>query len=84
LIGGEDDDYFFQSGSILPYIKTTHGYSSTSPQISHLLEIIQDLTTAERRDLVQFLTGSPRLPEGGWENLNPPLTVVMKAIQEGF
>jgi len=31
-----------------------------------------------RRDYLQFITGSPRLPVGGFRGLNPALTVVRK------
>jgi len=30
---------------------------------------------------VQFVTGSPRLPVGGFKSLQPPLTIVRKSVE---
>lgn len=36
-------------------------------------------TKEERREFLQFITGAPKLPIGGFRNgLNPPFTVVRK------
>jgi HECT-domain (ubiquitin-transferase) len=43
-----------------------------------LIEILQELESAQRRAFLQFVTGSPRLPSGGLASLNPKLTVVRK------
>lgn len=43
-----------------------------------LLEVLQELESAQRRAFLQFVTGSPRLPCGGLASLNPKLTVVCK------
>lgn len=32
----------------------------------------------ERRSFLQFITGSPKLPVGGFAALNPPLTIVRR------
>ena len=37
----------------------------------------------ERRQFLQFLTGSPRLPIGGFAALNPKLTIVKKHVDSG-
>jgi hypothetical protein len=37
------------------------------------------MTAAEQREFLQFVTGSPRLPLGGFSSLRPPLTIVRKA-----
>lgn len=33
----------------------------------------------QQRKFLQFVTGSPKLPVGGFRSLNPPLTVVKKS-----
>jgi E3 ubiquitin-protein ligase TRIP12 len=37
-----------------------------------------ELTGEEKRKFLSFTTGSPRLPNGGFKALSPPLTVVKK------
>ncbi|VEL34943.1 unnamed protein product [Protopolystoma xenopodis] len=41
-----------------------HGYTMQSRAIRYLFEILSELTPAQRRLFVQFVTGSPRLPVG--------------------
>jgi E3 ubiquitin-protein ligase TRIP12 len=40
--------------------------------------MLSEFNDKERRNFLQFVTGSPRLPFGGFKGLNPPLTVVRK------
>jgi len=37
-----------------------------------------ELDPIERRKFLKFVTGSPRLPHGGFTSLEPRLTVVLK------
>ncbi len=55
-----------------------HGYNKDSRIISDLSLMLSEFTTDERRLFLQFTTGSPRLPYGGFKALSPPLTVVRK------
>ena len=64
-------------------LETDHGYSFNSTAIKHLLSIISDFSKVERRQFLQFLTGSPRLPIGGFAALNPKLTIVKKHVDSG-
>ncbi|KAI8073988.1 hypothetical protein BC940DRAFT_289711 [Gongronella butleri] len=59
-------------------IKADHGYTMDSPAIHHFLTHLSELDEAGRRAFLQFTTGSPRLPIGGWKALRPPFTVVRK------
>lgn len=61
-----------------------HGYTWASPQIQHLIEIVSELTDVDRGKFVKFVTGSNRLPVGGFKALNPPLTVVKATRDEGY
>lgn len=45
---------------------------------------MSDLTLAERRDFLQFVTGSPKLPIGGFKSLTPMFTVVCKPSEPPF
>ncbi|KAF6777566.1 hypothetical protein AHF37_03274 [Paragonimus kellicotti] len=55
-----------------------HGYTPQSRTIRNLFEVMSGFTEEERRLFVQFVTGSPRLPVGGFRALKPPLKIVMK------
>ncbi|CAM0955142.1 unnamed protein product [Alopecurus aequalis] len=76
LLCGEQDNWDFVK--LVDHIKFDHGYTSSSPAVLNLLEIIQEFGCHERRAFLQFITGSPRLPPGGLAALNPNLTVVRK------
>ncbi|KFD55832.1 hypothetical protein M513_03271 [Trichuris suis] len=64
-------------------IHPDHGYTHDSPQIRWLVDLMASYNETERRDFLQFMTGSPRLPVGGLKNLNPPFTVVRKHCDDG-
>ncbi|CAG9332469.1 UPL4_4 [Blepharisma stoltei] len=59
-------------------IVTAHGYDKKSKVYQNLLKIMTSLDMNERRLFLQFVTGCPRLPIGGFKALHPPLTVVRK------
>ncbi|XP_064615750.1 E3 ubiquitin-protein ligase TRIP12-like [Liolophura sinensis] len=58
-----------------------HGYTHDSRAVKYLFEILSSYTPVEQRQFLQFVTGSPRLPVGGFRSLNPPLTVVRKTME---
>ncbi|XP_023527252.1 E3 ubiquitin-protein ligase UPL4-like isoform X1 [Cucurbita pepo subsp. pepo] len=76
LICGEQDSWALSD--LLDNIKFDHGYTASSPSIINLLEIIQDFDNEQQRAFLQFVTGAPRLPSGGFASLNPKLTIVRK------
>ncbi|KAI8471466.1 MAG: hypothetical protein J3K34DRAFT_367859 [Monoraphidium minutum] len=59
-------------------IKFDHGYTSASPPVCALLEVLSELGPADQRRFLRFVTGCPRLPPGGIGALAPRLTVVRK------
>ncbi|KAK0404585.1 hypothetical protein QR680_017525 [Steinernema hermaphroditum] len=61
-------------------IKPDHGYSHDSPQVQWLIKMLLSFSTDQRRNFLQFATGSTRLPFGGFRSLNPPLKVVKKTV----
>ncbi|XP_047044350.1 E3 ubiquitin-protein ligase UPL4-like [Lolium rigidum] len=77
LLCGEQDNWDFVK--LVDHIKFDHGYTSSSPAVINLLEIIQEFGCHERRAFLQFITGSPRLPPGGLAALNPNLTACSEA-----
>jgi E3 ubiquitin-protein ligase TRIP12 len=64
-------------------IKADHGYTADSKIIRFLVEMMSTFTSVERREFLMFVTGSPKLPIGGFKALSPPLTVVCKNVDSG-
>ncbi|VDN51984.1 unnamed protein product [Dracunculus medinensis] len=60
-------------------IKPDHGYTHDSDQIRWLIQMLASYNYEMQRKFLQFVTGSPKLPVGGFRSLNPPLTVVKKS-----
>ncbi|XP_073982784.1 E3 ubiquitin-protein ligase ctrip isoform X4 [Rhodnius prolixus] len=82
----ELDAIFCGSGSgwevstLIESCRPDHGYTSSSKAIRFLFEILASYNAHEQRDFIQFVTGSPRLPVGGFKALTPPLTIVRKTM----
>ncbi|KAG1780930.1 hypothetical protein EV702DRAFT_963221 [Suillus placidus] len=76
LFGNSDEDWGVET--LNEAIKADHGFHSESRAIRELVGIMSDFDAFARRDFLQFITGSPKLPIGGFRGLNPPLTVVRK------
>lgn len=49
-------------------IKADHGFNMDSKSVRNLLQVVSELTPTQRRDFLQFVTGSPKLPIGGKSN----------------
>lgn len=60
--------------------RTDHGYSQDSKAIQYFYDILSTYTKDDQRLFLQFVTGSPRLPTGGFKALSPPLTIVRKKM----
>eukprot|EP00727_Mastigamoeba_balamuthi_P003833 m51a1_g13447 putative protein (543) ;mRNA; r:502-2289 len=77
---GGDDDAVWDERVLLEAIKCEHGYTKESAQVQDLVAVMShDFSREDRRDFVLFLTGSPRLPPGGFPSLSPKFTVVRRA-----
>ncbi|KAI0287813.1 hypothetical protein BC826DRAFT_1093244 [Russula brevipes] len=76
LFGNAEEDWSIET--LNEAIKADHGFNVESRTIRNLIEIMSEFDTPTRRQYLQFLTGSPKLPIGGFRGLNPPLTVVRK------
>jgi E3 ubiquitin-protein ligase TRIP12 len=46
-------------------IKADHGFNMDSKSVRNLLHVMSTFNQRERRDFLQFVTGSPKLPIGG-------------------
>ncbi|TFY68826.1 hypothetical protein EVJ58_g785 [Rhodofomes roseus] len=76
LFGNSEEDWSLETLS--EALKADHGFNVESRAIRDLLEIMSEFESPTRRSYLQFITGSPRLPIGGFRGLNPSLTVVRK------
>ncbi|XP_045486330.1 E3 ubiquitin-protein ligase TRIP12 isoform X3 [Pieris rapae] len=65
-------------------IRPDHGFNAESRAIRMLIDILASYNREEQRLFLQFVTGSPRLPTGGFKSLNPPLTVVRKSLESSL
>ncbi|KAJ7231897.1 hypothetical protein B0H12DRAFT_1262703 [Mycena haematopus] len=76
LFGNSEEDWSVETLS--EALKADHGFNGESRAIRDLVEILAEYDATTRRNYLQFVTGSPKLPIGGFRGLNPPLTVVRK------
>jgi len=76
LFGRIEEDWSLET--LMDSIKADHGFNMDSKSVKNLLTTMSELTLPERRDFLQFTTGSPKLPIGGFKSLTPMFTVVCK------
>ena len=72
---------FYTIIALADAIKADHGFTMDSPSFKNLLTILSEMDDKERREFLQFTTGSPRLPIGGWKAMRPVFTVVCKTSE---
>ena len=51
--------------ALLDSVKADHGFNMESKSVRNLLRTMSELDPSERREFLQFTTGSPKLPIGG-------------------
>ncbi|KAI8393376.1 uncharacterized protein BYT42DRAFT_524387 [Radiomyces spectabilis] len=76
LFGVAEEDWCY--ATLADAVKADHGFTMESQSMKNLLEILSEMNDHERREFLQFTTGSPRLPIGGWKAMRPVFTVVRK------
>lgn len=59
-------------------IVTAHGYQPNSRAFRDFLRYLCEMEPKQRPKFLRFITGSPRLPIGGFAALDPRLTIVLK------
>ncbi|KAF9924677.1 Ubiquitin fusion degradation protein 4 [Linnemannia zychae] len=79
LFGAGDEDWSYET--LVDAVKADHGFRSESRAFKNLLHAMSELNKEERRQFLQFITGSPKLPIGGFKNLHPAFTVVCKPYE---
>lgn len=63
LFGRVDEDWSLET--LLDSVKADHGYNMDSKSVRNLLQTMSELSAPQRREFLQFVTGSPKLPIGG-------------------
>jgi E3 ubiquitin-protein ligase TRIP12 len=79
LFGRADEDWSLET--LMDSIKADHGFNLDSASVKNLLQTMSEFSMPERRDFLQFVTGSPKLPIGGklerrWLCLKAVLTMI--------
>jgi E3 ubiquitin-protein ligase TRIP12 len=63
LFGRVEEDWSLET--LMDSIKADHGFNLDSRSVRNLLQVMSEFSMTERRDFLQFVTGSPKLPIGG-------------------
>ncbi|CAM1505703.1 Fc.00g113400.m01.CDS01 [Cosmosporella sp. VM-42] len=82
LFGRVDEDWSLET--LLDSMKADHGYNMDSKTVKNLLQTMSEFDPTQRRDFLQFTTGSPKLPIGGFKSLTPMFTVVCKPSEHPY
>ncbi|KAI5866199.1 hypothetical protein GGS23DRAFT_555948 [Durotheca rogersii] len=82
LFGRVEEDWSLET--LMDSIKADHGFNMDSRTVRNLLQTMSELTPTQRRDFLQFTTGSPKLPIGGFKRLTPMFTVVCKPSEPPY
>ena len=83
VCGSSSTDADWSPENLTKQIDPDHGYTRKSPQYLHFMRYISEIPPAARPAFLKFLTGSKRLPIGGFANLSPHLTLVLKKENPG-
>jgi len=63
LFGQTKEDWSLET--LMDSVKADHGFNLDSKTVRNLLQTMSEYDEAERRDFLQFVSGSPKLPIGG-------------------
>lgn len=82
LFGRVEEDWSLET--LTDSIKADHGYNMDSRSVKNLLQAMSQFDDVQRREFLQFITGSPKLPIGGFRSLTPMFTVVCKPSEHPY
>ena len=63
LFGQTEEDWSLET--LMDSVKADHGFNLDSKTVRNLLQTMSEYGETERRDFLQFVSGSPKLPIGG-------------------
>lgn len=76
LFGNSEEDW--SEDTLQRSVKPDHGLTSESSTFKNMISIMANFDAKDRRSFLQWLTGAPKLPIGGFGGLHPQLTVVKR------
>ncbi|KAJ5093795.1 hypothetical protein N7456_009656 [Penicillium angulare] len=82
LFGQAEEDWTIET--LMDSIKADHGFNMDSRSVRNLLQTMSEMDNQQRRDFLQFVTGSPKLPIGGFKSLTPIFTVVCRPSEPPY
>jgi E3 ubiquitin-protein ligase TRIP12 len=82
LFGQAKEDWSIET--LMDSIKADHGFNMDSRSVRNLLQTMSEMDSQQRRDFLQFVTGSPKLPIGGFKSLTPIFTVVCRPSEHPY
>lgn len=83
LLGGADEaGQDWSVATLSECVTTGSGYTLQSRPVLDLLHVLAELTHEQRRDFLFWATGIPRLPPGGFRQLQPKLQVQRRGERE--
>lgn len=82
LFGQSKEDWSIET--LMDSIKADHGFNMDSRSVRNLLQTMSEFDMQQRRDFLQFVTGSPKLPIGGFKSLTPIFTVVCRPSEHPY
>jgi len=81
VICGVFGSQYWKKSEFLAFpFELANGYHEKSSCIWMLIELFSEFTVEEQRKFLIFLTGSPRLPPGGFKNLSPLIKISRKEV----
>ncbi|KNC51475.1 E3 ubiquitin-protein ligase UPL3 [Thecamonas trahens ATCC 50062] len=80
ILMGTDEPW--TAADIAAHTVIEHGYEAHSRIVNDLFDVLASFDDNERRQFLKFMTGSPRLPYGGWAALDPPFKIVRKTAAQ--
>lgn len=78
LLGENDSPWELET--LMHHIIPSHGYTENSKTFQNLISVLRKFNSECKKMFLEFVTGFPRLPIGGFEKLQPKLTVVKKDV----
>jgi len=72
----------WKTNVLTEHIIPIQGFDKTSPQYIDFIKYLSELDSKMQRSFLQYTTGSPRLPLGGFADLKPKLTVAKRITVE--
>ncbi len=81
VCGGKEEkwDPIMLAEQIVP----SHGFDKASPLYMYMIEYLSKLNGDMQRLFLQYATGTPRLPFGGFSRLHPKLSIAKRVTPEG-